>query len=111
MLLERVERARELGAGKHLDEIIEISDNKTEDANSRKVRIYAREKYAAMIAPQRYGAKLDVTSAGKALPAPVTHNDNRIQALLTIAAERMAQRALPTTVDVTPIDPLEDVMT
>ena len=50
-----------------------------------------------------------MTSAGKALPAPVTHNDNRIQTLLTLAAQRMAQ---PTLIDARPADSddLDDVM-
>lgn len=96
-LTEDVARAREAGATRHVEEIVAISDNRKEDANSRKVRIYAREKYAAMIAPQRFGQRMDVTSGGKPLeaPPPITLQiDNRVQALLLLAAQRAAG-ALP----------------
>jgi hypothetical protein len=70
-LMEKVERAREFGAAALIDEIVDIADheNKT-DTNRAKLRVYAREKQAAMIAPRRYGPKLDLTSGRKALEAP-----------------------------------------
>lgn len=108
-----VERARELGAAALLDEIVDIADDATGDVeiaysqdgtayarqNSdsvqrAKLRVYAREKYAQMIAPRRFGAKVDVTSDGKALVAPVVHNDNRVQTLIQTAMERKAAREI-----------------
>ena len=90
-LLEKVERAREHAASAYVAEMVDIADDREDDpdASSRKVRIYAREKAAQMIAPRRYGAKLDVTSAGEKLEAPVTTVlvDNRVQSLLAIANE------------------------
>lgn len=89
-LCESVARAREAGATKLLEEIIDIADDKSEDANSRKVRIYAREKYAAMIAPRRFGQRLDVTSGGERLPSPVQADHTKIDALLALAMQRRA---------------------
>jgi hypothetical protein len=64
---ENLAQARANAVEVHLGEIIEIADNKTADpdAASRKVRIYAREKFAQMIAPRKYGPKLDLTSGGE----------------------------------------------
>jgi hypothetical protein len=64
---ENLAQARANAVEVHLGEIIEIADNKTADpdAASRKVRIYAREKFAQMIAPRKYGPKLDLTTGGE----------------------------------------------
>lgn len=112
-LRERVAHAREAGATKLLEEVIEIADDKDEDSNSRRVRIYAREKYAAMIAPQRFGQqKLDITSGGKALPQPIQASTDRIDALLAIAAMRMGngQRQLEAPIVEGEIVDIDDVM-
>jgi transposase-like protein len=93
----KVVHARELAFEAHIEDMISIADG-TDDSPSldpqvRKVRIYAREKAAAMIAPRRFGAKVDVTSGGEALPPPaplVAVQDNRVQTLIHIAAQRMA---------------------
>jgi hypothetical protein len=113
VLRERVAHAREAGATKLLEEVIEIADDKSEDSNSRRVRIYAREKYAAMIAPQRFGQqKLDITSGGKALPQPIQASTDRIDALLAIAAMRMGngQRQLEAPIIEGEIVDIDDVM-
>lgn len=93
----RVERAREQAAEAYVDEIVEIADGRDDapsiDPQIRKLRVYAREKAAAMIAPRRYGQKVDITSGGEKLPAPapmVAVQDNRIQTLIHIAAQRKA---------------------
>lgn len=109
-LRERIARAREAGATKLLEEVIEIADAKDEDSNSRRVRIYAREKYAAMIAPQRFGQKVDITSGGKALPQPVQASTDRIDALLALAMQRRQLDAPTAMIDVTPSPSLDDVM-
>lgn len=109
-----VERARELGAATLLDEIVDIADDATGDVevaytqdgtayakqNSdsvarAKLRVYAREKYAQMIAPRKFGPKVDVTSGGEKLPAAQVTNDNRTQTLIQIASERAVGHTLP----------------
>jgi len=91
-LHEQVARAREHGAERLVEEMVEIADDKQGDTDpqSRRVRIYAREKAAAMLAPKRFGQKLDVTSGGKPLPEPksVTLIDNRIQSVLMLVQQR-----------------------
>jgi hypothetical protein len=92
-LREEVERARELGCERLVEEMITIADDRTGDTDpqSRRVRIYAREKAAQMLAPRRFGPRVDVTSGGKALPAPsVTLIDNRIQSVLMLVQQRKA---------------------
>lgn len=107
-LREAVAHAREAGATKLLEEIITISDDKTEDAHSRRVRIHARERYAAMLSPQRFGQKVDVTSGGKALPAPVAADRGKIDALLALAlARRSGEQPM---IDVTPSVQLLDIL-
>ena len=59
--------ARTHGVERHMDEIIDIADKTDEEPASRKVRIYARVQRAQMIAPRKYGPKIDLTSDGKAL--------------------------------------------
>lgn len=79
-LAEKVERVRAHGAHAIMDETLDIADNTTNDtikneagveqANTEwisrsKLRVDARHKYAQMIAPRRYGPKLDLTSKGE----------------------------------------------
>jgi len=96
-LEEQVTRARRLGLSAIIEEMVEIADNKKADpdAQSRRTRIYAREKMAAMLAPHTFGQKLDVTSGGKPLEAPksVTLIDNRIQSVLMLVQQRKADDA------------------
>ena len=89
-LHERIARARASGLEMQLEEITEIADNKDEDAQSRRVRVYARLEVAAKLAPALYGQRMDVTSGGKPLPAPVNLNvtDNRIQSILMLVQRR-----------------------
>jgi hypothetical protein len=67
----------------HLGEIIAIADDRESDPDpaSRRVRIYAREKFAQMIAPRKYGPKLDVTSNGEriGLPAEIEAARRRLE--------------------------------
>ncbi len=84
-LMGKVARAREFGVEAVLDDAIDIADDKTHDTvkdeqgNDRpntewitrsRLRVDTRHKYAQMIAPRKYGPKLDVTSDGKALNLP-----------------------------------------
>lgn len=53
----------------YIDEIVEIADSApgTKSGIAKaKLRIYAREKYAAKIAPRKYGDKIDVNHGGQA---------------------------------------------
>lgn len=94
-LRDKVACARADGLEAKLEEMTEIADDRKSDpdAQSRRVRIYAREREAAMLAPALYGAKMDVTSGGKPLPAPqsITVQDNRIQSILMLVQQRKEQ--------------------
>lgn len=94
-LREEVAQAREQGMERLVEEMVEISDDKQEDPQSRRVRVYAREKAAQMLSPKRFGQKLDVTSGGKPIEAPksVTLIDNRIQSVLMLVQQRKASDA------------------
>jgi hypothetical protein len=109
---QSVTRAREAACERLIEETIEIADDRDEDANSRKVRIQARKDAAAMLAPRKYGQRIDVTSGGKPLEAPPPTTvviDNRIQALLSLATHR-ATNGTPPLIDVTPGPSIDDVM-
>lgn len=64
---DNLARARENGVERHLGEIVRIADEVAEEPASRRVRIDARVKAAQMIAPRKYGPKLDLTSGGEKL--------------------------------------------
>lgn len=52
----------------YIDEIVEIADSApgTKSGIAKaKLKIYAREKYAAKIAPRKYGDKIDVNHGGQ----------------------------------------------
>lgn len=133
-LADRYACAREAQITSTLEEIIQIADDATDDAQIIKgkdgkvyakldgfsvrrsqLMIEARERFAKMMMPERFAQqRMDVTSGGKALPAPVQTNDNRIVALLTLAAERAAMlsghaKTSSQLIDVTPMQ-LDDVM-
>jgi hypothetical protein len=56
--------AREEGVECHLDTIIEISDDRTDDPASRRVRIDARIKAAQMMGNRKYHPRLDLKHDG-----------------------------------------------
>jgi hypothetical protein len=106
---DKVGRAREAGVEVLLDQTVEIADESCgardlyieyrEDGvpiakvdgdviQRAKLRAETRFKYAQMIAPRKYGAKLDVTSGGEKLAAPAQLNDMRIQSLIHVAQQR-----------------------
>lgn len=80
---QQVARAREQGIDRNVEEMVEIADDKQEDAQSRKVRIYAREKKAQMLNPKKYGQRVDVTSGGEKLASPAPLVEAKINALIT----------------------------
>lgn len=94
-LRDEVAQAREQGCERIVEEMIDIADNKKDDpdAQSRRTRIYAREKAVQMLAPRRFNMqRMDVTSGGKPLPPAqsVTLIDNRIQSVLMLVQQRKA---------------------
>lgn len=54
-----------------LEKTIEDMRTGTIDASMARVEIDARKWFASKFLPKRYGDKLDVTSDGKAMPAPI----------------------------------------
>lgn len=109
-LQNKLARARETGVEAILAEVIDIADEDNGDAvieydkdgqpyatidgqtvQRSKLRAEMRLKYAQMIAPRKYGAKLDVTSGGEKLPAPTHQIDARVQSIVMQAAARMAK--------------------
>lgn len=112
---DRVARAREAGVEAIMQEVVEIADNANADtyieqtergpraridgeAIARsKLRVETRFKYAQMVAPRKYGVKVDVTSGNEPLPAPqaAVMVDARMQSLIAIALQRTAEPATP----------------
>lgn len=118
-LADKVERAREFGATALIDEATDIADDATDDAeivydekgrgedrqsyprariNGKAIRraslqVDTRLKLAAMIAPRRYGAKLDLTSGGDKLPAPAAAQ-TKVDALIAIGVDRALRKRL-----------------
>lgn len=105
-----------------VEEIVEISDQRNGDVyiehdkdgkpyakidgdaiQRAKLRVYAREKAAALLAPRRFGAKLDLTSGGEKLPASGTaERVDRIEALMLLAAKRAQRQLEAPLIDITP---------
>lgn len=113
-LSSKVERAREFGATALIDEATDIADDATDDVeivfegkdnayprariNGKAIRraslqVDTRLKLAAMIAPRRYGAKLDLTSGGDKLPAPAA-GESKVEALLALGVHRVLDRRM-----------------
>lgn len=110
LIAKRLGHARAVGATVLLEEIVDIGDERNGDVyiaydkdgkpyakvdgdviQRAKLRVYTRERYAALIAPDLYGSKVDVTSGGEKLPAPAPTMVvmNRVEALMVLAAQRM----------------------
>lgn len=106
---EKLGRARENGVETHIDEVIDIVDSATDDvyiefdkdgdpvakldgsaiARAR-LRAEYRLKRAQMIAPRKYGAKVDVTSGGEALK-PAEASQTKIDALIQLGVSKALQ--------------------
>ena len=128
---EAIARAREDALEAMIEEIVEISDERNGDVyigtdakgnqvakvdgdviQRAKLRVYARERAAALLAPRLFGNKLDVTSGGEKLPAPQATISDRIDAILALAIHRRMGTALPgpEPIDITPEPELDDLM-
>ncbi len=86
---EQYKHARAVQAEKMFDELLEIADDGSNDlmtvkkgnneyemenkevTNRSRLRVDTRKWYLSKVLPKKYGEKLDVTSDGKALPAPI----------------------------------------
>lgn len=82
-------RAREIQAENMFDEILDISDDGTNDfmtitkgddtynvedrevTNRSKLRVDTRKWYLSKVLPKKFGDKLDLTSGGDKLPTPI----------------------------------------
>lgn len=60
----RYARARARGLDKMAEEIIDIADDESIPAESRRVRVDPRKWLLSKLAPKKYGDKLDLTHAG-----------------------------------------------
>lgn len=106
-LQQKIARARLAGADFHVHETVAIADESSNDVyldyidgkpvakidgdaiQRAKLRIETRFKAAAMIAPRKYGAKVDVTSGGEKIEtAQPVLVDARMQSLIQIAMNR-----------------------
>jgi hypothetical protein len=104
-----IERAREIASTKLLEETLDIADAANADVyivedkdgtprakidgeaiQRSKLRIYAREMLATKLAPKKFGPKVDVTSGNEPIK-PAQLNDNRLQAIVGMVAERKAK--------------------
>ena len=113
---DKLARARMCGVEATLDEIEDIADESSSDVyieyrgkdqdpvakvdgdviRRAALRIDTRIKRAQMIAPRKYGPKMDITSGGDKLPAAAT--DNRLQAIIAAVQQRKSAPAI----DITP---------
>lgn len=100
---DNLARARENGVEALMDESISIADDKSddyeEDENGKekynpesvaraKLRVETRFKYAQMIAPRKYGPKLDVTSGGEKTTIGEVEKLTRLAAIVSQLQER-----------------------
>lgn len=91
-LMGKVARARESGVESIMDETLEIADDRSRDTVKAKdgsdvadtewitrsrLRVDTRFKYAQMIAPRKYGPKLDLTSDGERIGLPAAIEEAR----------------------------------
>jgi len=67
---DRYKVAREIQAEVYADEMENIAIEE-EDVQRARLRIDTRKWIASKLKPKKYGDKIDVTTDGKALPAPI----------------------------------------
>lgn len=84
---ENYMRARNIQAELMFEELLEIADDATNDwmerrgeqvedhevTNRSKLRVETRKWYLSKVLPKKFGDKLDLTSGGEKLPAPIMH--------------------------------------
>lgn len=86
--LEQYETARNIQAELLFEELLEIADESQEiivgddksdgaRVQANRLRVDARKWYLSKVLPKKFGDKLDLTSDGKALPAPIYEGRTR----------------------------------
>jgi hypothetical protein len=103
-LRDNLARARENGVEANLEEARDIADDSAADfridpekglvfnaehVQRSKLRVETRIKYAQMIAPRKYGAKLDLTSGGD--PIRAMDDTEKLTRLASIFAKAEAR--------------------
>jgi adenine-specific DNA methylase len=87
-LQERLAQARMVGIELDMEEIKLIADEKGVDPQDKRVRIYARELRARMLAPRKYGPKLDLTTGGDKLQMDDVSMAIRAASIISAALKR-----------------------
>ena len=67
----RYGRARSIGIDAMVEEAMEIADDRSDDPNSRRVRVDARKWFASKMRPEKYSDRLAITGAKDAEPLKV----------------------------------------
>lgn len=83
-------RAKRLQVESMAEDIIDISNDETLDANEKRIKIDTRKWLLSKLIPKTYGDKLDVTSGGEAIAPPSHQIDARIQSIIMQATQRRA---------------------
>lgn len=100
---DNLARARLNGVEALMDESIEIADDSSldysgtddepvynaESVQRSKLRVETRFKYAQMIAPRKYGVKVDVTSGGEKIAVGEVESLTRLSSLAQKLQERL----------------------
>jgi len=94
-LQEQLAQARMIGVASAVDEMIEIADRNDLDPADKKVRIYARERSARMLAPRKYQPKIDVRSAGERIQIDELSIAIRLASLIIKALKRAGHSRIP----------------
>jgi hypothetical protein len=71
---DKYARAREEQAERYAEQIIEIADDSSDDANSRRVRVDARKWVASKLLPKKYGDRTRTEHTG-AVNVTITGDD------------------------------------
>jgi hypothetical protein len=79
-------RARIAGVERDMEEIKMIADNPKLDPAHKRAMIYARELRARMLAPRKYGPKLDLTSDNERIGGQMDDTQIAIRAASLVAA-------------------------
>lgn len=79
--LEQYNASRAIQAENMFDELLEIADKGQGEIMRDRLRVDTRKWYLSKVLPKKFGEKIDMTTDGKALPAPIyggisIQNDN-----------------------------------
>lgn len=88
-LRNNLARARMNGSDALLDQAVAIADEPVEDqvgVADKRVRIDTRIRAAQMLAPRKYGPKMDLTTGGEKLPGAINVTGLSTEALRELAA-------------------------